>query len=111
MILKDKLSIITGAGRGIGKAIALRFAEEGSNIAICDVDPNFLEEVKKEIEAKGREVLAKKVDVTNFEIMQDFVQKVLDKFGKIDILINNAGITRDGLIVRMNDADWDAVLD
>ncbi|OGW53715.1 MAG: 3-oxoacyl-[acyl-carrier-protein] reductase [Nitrospirae bacterium RBG_13_43_8] len=110
-MLKDKLSIITGAGRGIGKAIALRFAEEGSNIAICDVDPNFLEEVKKEIEAKGREVLAKKVDVTNFEIMQDFVQKVLDKFGKIDILINNAGITRDGLIVRMNDADWDAVLD
>ena len=110
MILKDKVSIITGGARGIGKAIALRLAEKGSSIAICDVNPEALEDAKKELEAKGRTVLAEKVDVTSIEDIQKFTQKVLDKFGKIDILINNAGITRDGLLVRMNDADWDAVL-
>jgi len=110
MILKDKVSIVTGGARGIGEAIALRLAEEGSNIAICDVNPDALEAAKKKIEAKGREVLTEKVDVTNLEDVQSFTQKVLDKFGKIDILINNAGITRDGLLVRMSDQDWDAVL-
>ena len=110
MILKDKVSIITGGARGIGKAIALRLAEKGSSIAICDVNPEALEDAKKELEAKGRTVLAEKVDVTSIEDIQKFTQKVLDKFGKIDILINNAGITRDGLLIRMKDADWDAVL-
>ena len=110
MILKDKTSIVTGGARGIGRAMALKFAEEGSNIAICDVSAEVLEASKKEIETSGREVLAEKVDVTNLKDVQDFVQKALDKFGKIDILINNAGITRDGLLVRMTDRDWDAVL-
>jgi len=110
MILKGKTSIITGGGRGIGKALALKLAQEGSNVAICDVNAEVLEESKKDIEATGRTVLAEKVDVTNLKEVQDFIQKALDKFGKIDILINNAGITRDGLLVRMNDADWDAVL-
>lgn len=110
MILKDKLSIITGGARGIGKAIALKLAEEGSDIAICDIDVGELGKAKKEIETKGRQALAEKVDVTNFADVQKFVQKALDKFNKINILINNAGITRDGLLIRMNDADWDAVL-
>jgi len=110
MILKDKASIVTGGAKGIGKAIALRLAEEGSNIAICDVNEEALQAAKKEIESTGREVLTDKVDVTNPQDVQKFTQKVLDKFGKIDILINNAAITRDGLLVRMNDADWDAVL-
>jgi len=110
MILKDKVSIITGGARGIGKAIALKLAEEGSNIVICDINPEELEKAKKEIESKGRTVLAERVDVTNLADVQKFVQKALDKFNKINILINNAGITRDGLLVRMNDADWDAVL-
>ncbi len=110
MVLKDNVSIITGGARGIGKAIALKFAEEGSDIVIGDVNPEALIEAKKELEAKGRSVLAKKVDVTNLDEVQKFIQKTLDKFGKINILINNAGITRDGLLVRMNDADWDAVL-
>jgi 3-oxoacyl-[acyl-carrier protein] reductase len=110
MILKDKVSIITGGARGIGKAIALKFAEEGSSIAICDVNAEVIEGSKKDIEKTGRTVLAEKVDVTNLEDVQKFIQKTLDKFGKIDILINNAGITRDGLLVRMSDADWDAVL-
>ena len=110
MILKDNVSVITGGARGIGKAVALKLAEEGSSIAICDINPEILEESKKEIEAKGRNVLVEKVDVANLEDVQKFVQKILDKFGKINILINNAGITRDGLLVRMNDGDWDAVL-
>ena len=110
MLLKDKVSVITGGARGIGKGIALKLAKEGSSIAICDVRDDFLAEAKKEIESTGREVIAEKADVTNFENIQHFVQKVLDKFGKIDILINNAGITRDGLLVRMKDEDWDAVL-
>jgi 3-oxoacyl-[acyl-carrier protein] reductase len=110
MILKDKASIITGAARGIGKAIALKLAREGSDIAICDINPDELEKAKKEIETAGRSVITGKVDVTNFADVQKFVQKALDKFNKIDILINNAGITRDGLLIRMNDSDWDAVL-
>jgi 3-oxoacyl-[acyl-carrier protein] reductase len=110
MILKDKVAMITGGARGIGKAIALRFAEEGSDIAICDVNPDTLGEAQKEIEATGRSVLAEKVDVTNADDVQRFTQKILDKWGKINILINNAGITRDALLVRMSDADWDAVL-
>jgi len=110
MILKDKVSIVTGGARGIGKAIALKLAKEGSNIAICDVNEEVLQAAKKEIESTGRQALTDKVDVTNLQDVQKFTQKVLDKFGKIDILINNAGITRDGLLVRMNDADWDAVL-
>ncbi|MCQ9207671.1 MAG: 3-oxoacyl-[acyl-carrier-protein] reductase [Omnitrophica bacterium] len=110
MILKNKVTIITGGARGIGKAIALKFAEEGSDIAICDVNADTLNVAREEIEAKGRSVLTGKVDVTKLEDVQKFIQKVLDKFSKIDILINNAGITRDGLLVRMSDADWDAVL-
>lgn len=110
MLLKEKVSVITGGARGIGKAIALKLAGEGSHIAICDVNPDSLNEAKKEIESKGRAVLAEKVDVTNLGEVQKFIQKTLDKFNKIDILINNAGITRDGLLVRMNDSDWDAVL-
>ena len=110
MVLKNKVSVITGGAKGIGKAIALKFAQEGSDIAICDVNAEALELSKKELEALGRTVLTDTVDVTNPENVQSFIQKVLDKFGRIDILINNAGITRDGLLVRMNTSDWDAVL-
>jgi len=110
MVLKNNVTVITGGARGIGKAIALKFAGEGSDIAVGDVNPEVLTEAKKELEAKGVSVLAEKVDVTKFDEVQKFVQKTLDKFGKINILINNAGITRDGLLVRMNDTDWDAVL-
>jgi len=110
MILKDKVSIITGGARGIGKAIALRLAKEGSHIAICDVNAEVLAAAHKEIQALGVEVLSEAVDVTKTDDVKNFIQKTLDKFGKINILINNAGITRDGLLVRMNEADWDAVL-
>jgi len=110
MLLKDRVAIVTGGARGIGKAIALLFAQEGADIAICDVNQETLASAKKEIESLGRKVLAEVVDVTKADQVDGFTQKTLDNFKKIDILINNAGITRDGLLVRMSEADWDLVL-
>ncbi len=94
MRLKNKVSVITGGAKGIGFAIAQKFAGEGSNIAICDIDEEGLNKAFHQLQQSGREVLIGKVDVTKFDEVQTFIQKILDKFGRIDILINNAGITR-----------------
>jgi 3-oxoacyl-[acyl-carrier protein] reductase len=110
MKLQGKVAIVTGGARGIGKAIAALFAKEGADIAICDVNAEAMAETAKEIEAIGRRVFTATVDVTKAQDVDGFVQKTLDKMGKIDILINNAGITRDGLLVRMSENDWDLVL-
>jgi len=110
MILKDRVSIVTGGARGIGREIALLFAKEGSDISLCDVNAEALESTRKEIESLGRACFVSVVDVTKSAEVDSFTQKTLDKFSKIDILVNNAGITRDGLLVRMSEADWDAVL-
>ncbi|NQT23606.1 MAG: 3-oxoacyl-[acyl-carrier-protein] reductase [Candidatus Omnitrophica bacterium] len=111
MELKGKVTFITGGARGIGLSIARKFAEVGSDIAICDVNEKSLDEAASALKASGRQVMTGKIDVTKFEEVQSFIQKILDKFERIDILINNAGITRDGLLVRMSESDWDAVLD
>jgi 3-oxoacyl-[acyl-carrier protein] reductase len=111
MILKSKVAMVTGGARGIGREIALAFAREGADIAICDVNGDVLAATQKELEALGRSVITGIVDVSKSEQVESFVQKTLDKFGKIDILVNNAGITRDGLLVRMSESDWDMVLD
>jgi len=110
MLLKDKVAIITGGARGIGKEIALTFAREGADICICDVNEQLLEETAKELKSTGRQAIGLKVDVANFSQVEDMVQKVLDKFAKVDILINNAGITRDNLLLRMKEEEWDAVI-
>ena len=110
MILKDKVAIVTGGARGIGKAISTAFAREGASLAICDVNSDVLAATKDELEALGRSVITGLVDVTKSDQVDGFVQKTLDKFKKIDILVNNAGITKDSLLVRMSEADWDAVL-
>jgi len=110
MRLKDKTAFITGAARGIGKDIALLLAKEGAKIAICDVDSQALEAAKKEIDVFSDGTLTLQVDVTSAAQVQEAVQKILDKFSRIDILINNAGITRDALLVRMSESDWDKVL-
>lgn len=110
MLLKDRVALITGAARGIGKEIALTFAGQGCAIAICDVNQQNLDQAAGEIKKLSAEVLALKVDVTDAASVDNMVHKILDKFKKIDILINNAGITRDGLIMRMKDEDWDAVI-
>jgi 3-oxoacyl-[acyl-carrier protein] reductase len=110
MKLSGKIAIVTGGARGIGKEISLLFAKNGCDIAICDVNAEVLESTKKDIEALGRKVLTDVVDVTKSDQVDSFVQKTLDKFSRIDILVNNAGITRDGLLVRMQENDWDLVL-
>jgi len=108
--LEGKVALITGGARGIGKEIALLFAKEGSDVALCDIDLKEAEQTAKEIQALGRECLAFKADVTDQKDVQNMVDKILDKFKKVDILINNAGITRDNLLVRMQEEDWDRVI-
>jgi 3-oxoacyl-[acyl-carrier protein] reductase len=110
MRLKDKVAFITGGARGIGKAIALLFAQEGADIVIGDINLKELETTRSEIEALGRKTLALEIDVTDFAKVEQAVNKILDKFTKVDILVNNAGITKDKLLLRMSQQEWDAVL-
>ncbi|MFH0840235.1 MAG: 3-oxoacyl-[acyl-carrier-protein] reductase [Candidatus Omnitrophota bacterium] len=110
MVLKSKVGLITGGARGIGKEMALLFAREGADICICDINDESIQAVVKEIESLGVKALGVKVDVTNYSEVLEMAGKVLDKFSKIDILINNAGITRDNLLLRMKEEDWDSVL-
>ncbi|OIO40322.1 MAG: 3-oxoacyl-[acyl-carrier-protein] reductase [Candidatus Omnitrophica bacterium CG1_02_49_10] len=110
MLLKDKVALVTGGARGIGREVALLLAREGCDVAICDLGGDALIKTRSEIEALGRRSLDVTCDVSNSSQVDDIVNKTLDKFNKIDILINNAGITKDGLIVRMKESDWDAVI-
>ncbi|MEW5758093.1 MAG: 3-oxoacyl-[acyl-carrier-protein] reductase [Candidatus Omnitrophota bacterium] len=110
MIFKDKVTIVTGAARGIGKEIAYSFAKQGSDMAICDVNQDALLETQKDLEAFGISCLTSVIDVTNYTQVQEFTDKILDKFNKIDILINNAGVTADNLMLRMKEDEWDKVL-
>jgi len=110
MIFKDRVCLVTGGARGIGREIALAFAKNGADIALCDVNQEALNATSREIEALGRKAATFVVDVTNLSQVEDMVNKTLDKFQKIDILINNAGITRDALIVRMSEQEFDSVI-
>ena len=111
MRLEEKVSVVTGAAKGIGREIALRFAQEGADVAAWDVKTDEMESLKTEIEGKGRRFLGLQVDVSDFDTVKTAVENVLDGFSRIDILINNAGITRDNLIIRMSEVDWDSVID
>ena len=110
-LLEGKTALITGAARGIGKALAIRFAQEGANIAFTDlaIDENG-EATKAEIAALGVKVEAYASHAADFQQTQEVVAKVHEDFGRIDILVNNAGITKDGLMMRMSEAQWDAVI-
>jgi len=110
-LLTGKTALVTGAARGIGKAIALKFAEEGANIAFTDlvIDENG-EATKAEIEAKGVKCIAYASNAADFAQTAEVVGQVHKDFGTIDILVNNAGITKDGLMMRMTEAQWDAVI-
>ncbi|MBO7199606.1 MAG: SDR family NAD(P)-dependent oxidoreductase, partial [Alistipes sp.] len=110
-LLEGKVALVTGAGRGIGKAIALRFAQEGANVAFTDLAVNeAVEETVKEIEALGVKVKAYASNAANFDETHEVVKQVVEDFGRIDVLVNNAGITKDGLMMRMSEAQWDAVI-
>lgn len=108
--LEGKVALVTGGARGIGKAICDRLAEEGAKLAIVDIMLDVAEETAKEFRANGVEAEAFAANVAKVEDADATVKAVLDKFGSIDILINNAGITRDTLIMRMSESDWDAVI-
>ncbi len=111
MGLAGKVALVTGAAQGIGKSIVLLLARNGADIVISDINPVKAEETANEVQAIGRKTMAIKVNVADLEEVERMVQAIIEKFGRIDILINNAGITRDKLILRMTEEDWDAVLD
>ena len=110
-LLTGKTALITGAARGIGKAIALKFAEEGANIAFTDlvIDDNG-KETEKEIQKIGVKCKGYASNAADFAQTEDVVKLVKEEFGSIDILVNNAGITKDGLMMRMTENQWDAVI-
>ncbi|WP_279222263.1 3-oxoacyl-[acyl-carrier-protein] reductase [Anaerophilus nitritogenes] len=111
MRLEGKTAIVTGGSRGIGKAIALKLADLGANIVVnYTSNPQKAEEVVEEIKKIGREAIALKADVSNSEEVAEFIKEVESKFESIDILINNAGITKDNLLMRMKEEDWDQVI-
>ena len=106
----DKTAIVTGAGSGIGKAIALELASRGCDVAVCGRRLEPVQATAAEITAMGRRAYAASADVSNGESVTAFVAEVLKAFGHIDILVNNAGLTRDNLLIRMSEEEWDAVL-
>ncbi len=110
MRLKDKVAVITGGGRGIGKATALKFAQEGAVAIIADVDLAEAQTVVDEIETAGGKAMAAEVNVVDSASVQKMVEAVLSQYSKIDVLINNAGIIRDARLVKMSEEDFDAVV-
>ena len=110
-LLEGKVALVTGAGRGIGKAIALRFAQEGADVAFTDLAINeAVEETVKELEAMGVKAKAYASNAANFDETHEVVKQIVEDFGRIDCLVNNAGITKDGLMMRISEAQWDAVI-
>jgi 3-oxoacyl-[acyl-carrier protein] reductase len=110
-LLTNQIAVVTGAGRGIGRAIALGFAAEGANVVCVSRSLENAERVANEVRGLGRTSWAYAVDVADAAAVQARADTILNAAGRVDILVNNAGITRDGLLVRMSEADWDAVLD
>ena len=108
--LNNQIAVVTGGGRGIGRAIALKFAAEGADVAVVSRTSENAEKVAAEIRALGRRAWAHAVDVADAAAVAAAAEKILAECGKVDILVNNAGVTRDGLLMRMPDADWDTVL-
>ncbi len=109
--LNGKTALVTGSARGLGQAIALKLAEAGADLALCDLDAAWLEETAGKVRALGRRAECYGVNVAEGDSVTAGIKAIEKDFGKIDILVNNAGITKDGLLMRMSEADWDAVLD
>ena len=109
--LDGKVALVTGAARGIGQATALKLASEGADLALCDVQTDWIAETQAKVQALGRRAEVFAMNVAVGEDVIRAVGEVEAAFGRIDILVNNAGITKDGLMMRMTEEDWDAVLD
>jgi 3-oxoacyl-[acyl-carrier protein] reductase len=109
-VLNNHVAVVTGAGRGIGRAIALKFAGEGADVVCVSRTLDNAEKVAADVRATGRKAWAFSVDVANPSAVAETGEKILSEVGKVDILVNNAGVTRDTLLMRMSDEDWDIVL-
>ncbi|HIE52579.1 MAG TPA: 3-oxoacyl-[acyl-carrier-protein] reductase [Armatimonadetes bacterium] len=109
-MLLDKTAVVTGAGRNIGRAIALALAREGANLVLNDLEGESLAEVAQEIRALGRPATTVRGSVTESAVANELIARAVEEFGRVDILVNNAGIARDALIVRMTDEQWEEVL-
>ncbi len=109
--LQGRVALVTGASRGIGRAIAQRLARDGADVALVARSVEALAETKGAAEAAGRRALALAIDIADAKAIQDGVKRVVEEMGRLDIVVNNAGLTRDGLAMRMSDEDWDAVID
>jgi 3-oxoacyl-[acyl-carrier protein] reductase len=110
-LLANQIALVTGAGRGIGRAIALAYAKEGADVICLSRTAENSEKVAAEVRALGRLAWPYAVDVSRSDAVDGLVRSVLAEPGRVDVLVNNAGITRDGLLMRMSDEDWDAVID
>jgi len=110
MFLEGKKAVVTGAGRGIGRSIALALARNGADVAVLDMDEAGAGETAGIIEQTGRKSLALAVDVSRLSEVEEAINKILDLLGSIDIVVNNAGITRDNLLIRMKEDEWDSVI-
>ena len=109
--LENQIAVVTGAGRGIGRAIALKLAAHGADIAAVDLKTEFVQETVAEVGKLGRKAWAFAANVSEAASVEAAAEQILKDTGHVDILVNNAGITKDGLLMRMSEADWDAVLD
>lgn len=109
MILADKIALVTGAGQGIGKASALMLAREGADVAVVDINGQTSEETTREVMALGRRGLSLQADVGDLGDIDRMVQQTIETFGRIDVLVNNAGVTRRAYIMDLTEADWDRI--
>jgi 3-oxoacyl-[acyl-carrier protein] reductase len=108
--LDGQVAFVTGAGRGIGAATALRLAEDGARVVLADIDPEGCKQVATEIEKAGSEALAVSCNVAEREMVEAAFQQTIELFGRVDILVNNAGVLRDNLLFKMSDDDWETVM-
>ncbi len=108
--MSQQVAVVTGSARGIGKAIAEKLAQSGYQIVICDINEEQIQATVNEIEQSGAKAIGVKVDVTNAEDVDQLFAKAMEAFGRVDVLVNNAGITKDTLLIRMQESDWDAVM-
>lgn len=110
MRLKDKVCIITGAAGGIGKAAVILFVQEGAFVAACDVSQENLRNLKEDVGKFSENIETYLLDVTDRESVKNTIESIFQRYGRIEVLVNNAGITRDALLVKMTEQDWDAVI-